>query len=116
MTDRQELAVAQQALVLALVAGGPVPDGFDADRVREQTRALLLKRRRGIERVAPEVVAKLGAGFAARFAEWAAANPPRTDSCTRTDAAAFAAWALPVRTSRRRWTRARRAGARPKRP
>jgi hypothetical protein len=116
VTTRQELATAQAELVRALVAGGPVPTGFDEHRVREQAAALLSKRRRGIERAAPGVVTALGAEFPARFAEWARVNPPRTGICTRADADTFAEWALPVRTSRRSWTRARRAGARPAQP
>lgn len=114
MTDRQALAAAQEDLVRALVAGGPLPAGFDEDRVNEQAHALLLKRRRGIERARPEVAAELGDAFPGKFAEWAEANPPRTDSCSRTDAAAFAAWALPVNggTGPRSWRRRRTAPAR----
>ena len=115
MTLRQDLASAQEELVRALVAGGPVPVGFDAERIAAQSGALLAKRRRGIERAAPDLVARLGGEFPAVFTEWARANPPRSGSCSRSDAEAFGAWALPVRTSRRPWRRARRAGARPAR-
>jgi hypothetical protein len=117
MTPRQDLAAAQEELVRALVAGGPVPTGFDAERIGEQTDALQAKRRRSVERAAPDLVARLGAEFPAAFAEWARANPPRTESGTRSDCEAFAAWALPepVRTSRRPWRRAQRAGAPPAR-
>ncbi|MBA3744999.1 hypothetical protein [Sporichthya sp.] len=116
MTARQDLAAAQEELVRALLAGGAAPPGFDAGRIQDQAHALLLKRRRGIERAAPEVPAALGEAFPTTFAEWASAHPPRTNSCSRTDAAAFAAWALPVRTSRRWWTPARKAAARSARP
>lgn len=114
MTDRQNLAASQQELVRALVAGGAPPYGFDEGRVRAQAHALLLKRRRGIERAVPEVVSALGESFAAKFTEWAGANPPRTDSCTHDDAAAFAAWVLPASggTGRRSWRRSRTAAAR----
>ena len=115
MTDRQQLADQQENLVRALVAGGPAPAGFDEGRLQEQARALHNKRRRSIELAAPELVAALGEDFDARFAAWARENPPRTDSCTRADAQAFAVWALPVRTSRRWWRSARRAGAPPAR-
>lgn len=118
MTDRQAMKAAQEELVRALVAGGEVPAGFDAARLNEQAAALHHKRRRGIERAVPELARALGDDFRAKFAEWARENPPRTDSCTRSDAAAFAAWAQPaaVRTSRRWWRSAPRAGARPARP
>jgi hypothetical protein len=69
-----ELAAQQAALVRALVAGGPCPDGFDADRVRRAGDALLRKRARGVAGHWPA----LGAmpDFSARFAQWAQGRAP----------------------------------------
>lgn len=47
---RAELAAAQAALVRALVADGPAPDGFDPERLAVQARVLLSKHSRQQER------------------------------------------------------------------
>ncbi|MFJ7158937.1 DUF692 family multinuclear iron-containing protein [Streptomyces sp. NPDC101118] len=57
---RQRLAVAQTAVLSALVAGTPVPEGFDAARMRVQARALAGKRAGVVARVAPELPRILG--------------------------------------------------------
>lgn len=55
---RHALAIRQHALLAALVAGGQVPEGFDATRVRLQSTALLAKRRvlGAVEADMPEAV------------------------------------------------------------
>ena len=70
------LAVAQAALVAALVAGGPLPDGFDAGRVDAARRALLRKRAGEVARAWPLLAGGLGTAFTPRFVQWAARRPP----------------------------------------
>lgn len=75
---RQEaLAAAQRALVAALVAGGPLPPGFDAERVGAASRALLRKRAGEVARVWPATAAAHGPGWADEFARWASGRPTR---------------------------------------
>jgi hypothetical protein len=50
---RGRLACAQTALLSALVAGVPVPEGFDPARVAVQSRELLAKRAAVVAKVAP---------------------------------------------------------------
>ncbi|MEV7413791.1 DUF692 domain-containing protein [Streptomyces sp. NPDC089919] len=57
---RGRVAVAQAAVLSALVAGTPVPEGFDARRLRVQARALAAKRADVIAKVAPELPRILG--------------------------------------------------------
>ncbi|SHM31874.1 hypothetical protein [Cryptosporangium aurantiacum] len=71
-----ELAAAQAALVAALVGGGELPPGFDADRVGAARRALLRKRAGEVARAWPLLAASLGAAFTPRFVQWAAGRPP----------------------------------------
>lgn len=89
---RAGLAAAQAALLRALVADGPIPDGFDSDLVRAQARALLDKRHRSIRRADVFVAQALGDRHRELFEEWARDNPPRSDSCVSSDAATFAVW------------------------
>jgi hypothetical protein len=92
---RQALAAAQAELVAALVAGGPEPPGFDAERLRVQAASLIAKRRGGVARAlamfAPEVLPELGPRFAAEFAAYAEGRP-KPGGGSRADAQAFAAW------------------------
>ncbi|MEU7281517.1 DUF692 domain-containing protein [Streptomyces sp. NPDC045431] len=115
---RERLWVAQTALLSALVAGTPVPEGFDRARVRVQSRALAAKRARVVAKLAPEVPEILGDGYRASFVEYALARPMRGGY--RRDALDFVEHLLaadepadPV--ARRRLTRwwKERAGARP---
>jgi hypothetical protein len=73
---RARLATAQQALVRALVDGGPVPAGFDPDRVQATSLALARKRARAVATTWPALARRLGAGFTARFLAYAADRPP----------------------------------------
>ncbi|GII52971.1 hypothetical protein Pth03_13600 [Planotetraspora thailandica] len=88
---REALRVAQGALLAALVAGGGVPEGFDAERVGIQARSLIAKRRGLVARLRPELVRGLGPGFAAAFADYATGRP-RPPGGSRADARAFAEW------------------------
>ncbi|MGW6708912.1 multinuclear nonheme iron-dependent oxidase [Streptomyces sp. NPDC054956] len=57
---RTRVGVGQAALLSALVAGTPVPEGFDGQRVRVQARALAAKRAGVVARLAPELPGILG--------------------------------------------------------
>lgn len=70
-----DLAARQAALVGALVAGGPLPPGFDPVPVAAARRALLRKRAGDVARHWPLLAAGLGAAWPATFADWAAARP-----------------------------------------
>ncbi|MGW2085263.1 DUF692 domain-containing protein [Streptomyces sp. NPDC001880] len=74
-TTRDRLAAAQSALLRALVAGGPAPQGFDRSRLGIQSRALAAKRAGVVAKVAPELPEILGAGYRDAFLSYAAARP-----------------------------------------
>ncbi|PXX65493.1 hypothetical protein DFR70_104557 [Nocardia tenerifensis] len=83
----ERLSERQAALVAALVAGGPLPDGFEAGAVAAAARALLRKRADEVARRYPLLAHACGADFTARFVAWAAERPKTS---TATDATAFA--------------------------
>ncbi|MET7687299.1 DUF692 domain-containing protein [Streptomyces sp. NPDC005483] len=85
---RQRLALAQTALLSALVAGTPVPEGFDRVRLGVQARALAGKRADVVAKVAPELPVILGAGYRPAFLAYAQ-GAPMTDGYRR-DALDFA--------------------------
>ncbi|MGW8062640.1 DUF692 domain-containing protein [Streptomyces ziwulingensis] len=72
---RQRLALAQTALLSALVAGTPVPEGFDRVRLGVQARALAAKRADVVAKVAPELPVILGAGYRPAFLAHARRRP-----------------------------------------
>lgn len=72
-----DLAAAQEALVRAMTAGGPLPDGFDAGDVAAAARAILGKRAGDTARAWPALAASYGGGWADAFAAWAAERPTR---------------------------------------
>ncbi|MFD7813460.1 DUF692 domain-containing protein [Streptomyces sp. NPDC059785] len=72
---RRRLALAEAALLSALVAGAPVPEGFDRVRLGVQARALGAKRADVVAKVAPELPEILGAGYRAAFLAYARGNP-----------------------------------------
>ncbi|PTH89543.1 DUF692 domain-containing protein [Streptomyces sp. A244] len=85
---RQRLALAQAALLSALVAGTPVPEGFDRVRIGVQARALAAKRADVVAKVAPELPVILGDGYRAAFLGYAQTHP--MTSGYRRDALTFA--------------------------
>ncbi|MFE9024797.1 DUF692 domain-containing protein [Streptomyces iakyrus] len=85
---RQRLALAQAALLSALVAGTPVPEGFDRARIGVQARALAAKRADVVAKVAPELPVILGAGYRTAFLGYAQTHP--MTSGYRRDALTFA--------------------------
>ncbi|MCX4765650.1 DUF692 domain-containing protein [Streptomyces sp. NBC_01275] len=72
---RQRLGLAQAALLSALVAGTPVPEGFDRVRLAVQARALAAKRADVVAKVAPELPVILGSGYRAAFLGYAQLRP-----------------------------------------
>ncbi|BDH14155.1 hypothetical protein HOK021_53340 [Streptomyces hygroscopicus] len=115
---RQRLALAQTALLSALVAGTPAPEGFDRTRLRVQSRALTAKRAAVVAKVAPELPEILGDGYRAAFLGYARHRP--MSGGYRQDALDFAAHLLAqgrpedpaARQELTRWWRDR-AGPRP---
>ncbi|MBD0709582.1 MULTISPECIES: DUF692 domain-containing protein [unclassified Streptomyces] len=89
---RQRVAVRQVALLSALVAGTPVPEGFDSRRLGVQSRALAAKRAGVVAKVAPELPEILGAGFRPAFLAYARSRP--MTGGYRRDALDFAAHLL----------------------
>ncbi len=73
---RERLSRAQAGLLATLVAGAPVPPGFDADRLEVQRRALIGKRADVVAKVAPELPQILGETvFRSAFAAYARGRP-----------------------------------------
>ncbi|MFK0153422.1 DUF692 domain-containing protein [Streptomyces sp. NPDC090493] len=115
---RQRVGLAQNAVLSSLVAGTPVPEGFDRVRMGVQARALAAKRADVVAKVAPELPEILGAGYRAAFLAYAQERP--MTGGYRQDALEFAGHLLRAGTtgpSRRRldqWWQ-ERAGSAPRR-
>ncbi len=115
---RERLALAQTALLSALVAGTPAPEGFDRGRLRVQSRVLTAKRAAVVAKVAPELPEILGDAYRPAFLGYARYRPLRGGY--RQDALDFAAYLLAqgrpedpaARQQLTRWWRDR-AGPRP---
>ncbi|MFC8669355.1 DUF692 domain-containing protein [Streptomyces sp. NPDC057199] len=73
--SRQRLALAQAALLSALVAGTPVPEGFDGTRLSVQARALAGKRADVVAKVAPELPEILAGAYRKTFVAYAHGHP-----------------------------------------
>ncbi|MGC9538805.1 DUF692 domain-containing protein [Streptomyces sp. UG1] len=89
---RQRIALAQAALLSALVAGTPVPEGFDRVRLGVQARALAGKRADVVAKVAPELPVILGDGYRRAFVAYTHGHP-MADGYRR-DALDFAGYLL----------------------
>ncbi|WP_030960462.1 DUF692 domain-containing protein [Streptomyces sp. NRRL S-378] len=119
---RTRVGLGQAALLSALVAGTPVPEGFDRARIRVQVRALAAKRADVVAKVAPELPGILGGRAPYREAFLAYAKGRPMTAGYRRDALDFAEHLLiqdlPADPAARRrltaWWR-ERAGARPPR-
>ncbi|MBH5337501.1 DUF692 domain-containing protein [Streptomyces pactum] len=85
---RSRLALDQTALLSALVAGTPAPEGFDRARLKVQNRALIVKRAGVVARIAPELPRALGADFRPLYFRYARSRP--MTGGYRRDALAFA--------------------------
>jgi hypothetical protein len=90
MSARQRLAEAQEELVRALVLGGPVPEGFDRQRVARCARSLVGKRRREVARAWPALATCLGDGYRPQFEAFAKEVPPPSEGGPAADGRAFA--------------------------
>ena len=113
MTDRERLARQQAELLRVLLAGGPVPAGFDADKLATEARSLRAKRRRVIALLRPDVADYLGERFTPLFHRWAADHPRAVGTRARHDAEDFVAWLLEtgeLPRPRRGWFRRSRSG------
>jgi len=97
--DRLELAAQQSRLVGALVAGEPVPAGFDARLVHAEAEMLAAKRLRAAGRAWPRH--DIEGQRRVRFLAWARANPLADDGCGCDDGRRFLA-SLDSRTPRLR--------------
>ncbi|MEW1778448.1 DUF692 domain-containing protein [Streptomyces sp. NPDC086777] len=86
---RQRVGLAQTAVLSSLVAGTPVPEGFDRARMGVQARALAAKRADVVARIAPELPRMLGAGYRPAFLAYAQERP--MPGGYRRDALEFAA-------------------------
>ncbi|MFI7679340.1 hypothetical protein [Actinophytocola sp. NPDC049390] len=92
MTPRGELAARQQELVRALLAGGPVPTGFDGHRVEAEARALRAKRRSVAAQVRPDLAERLGERYRALFDTWSLGHPKQVGTSFRADLDRFETW------------------------
>ncbi|WP_286259954.1 DUF692 domain-containing protein [Streptomyces graminofaciens] len=72
---RQRLGLAQASLLSALVAGTPVPEGFDRVRLGVQARALAAKRSDVVAKIAPELQEILGKSYRPAFLTYAQGHP-----------------------------------------
>ncbi|MFE2763547.1 DUF692 domain-containing protein [Streptomyces halstedii] len=72
---RERVAVAQTAVLSSLVAGTPVPEGFDHRRMAVQSRALAAKRADVVAKVAPELPLILGDGYRTAYLGYARTRP-----------------------------------------
>jgi hypothetical protein len=72
---RERMAARQAELVRALVAKGPIPAGFDQDRVKTLARTLVNKRRQALARLWPTLVRIFGDAYVERFTNYAQAHP-----------------------------------------
>lgn len=75
LTPRHRVALAQTALLSALVAGAPAPEGFDRVRLNVQARALAAKRADVVAKVAPELPDILGPLYRPAFLAYAHGRP-----------------------------------------
>ncbi|WP_246561592.1 DUF692 family multinuclear iron-containing protein [Streptomyces roseirectus] len=76
-STRRRLALVQTALLSALTAGTPAPEGFDRARLAVQARALAAKRAGVVAKVAPELPEILGEKYRPAFLAYATARPLR---------------------------------------
>jgi hypothetical protein len=108
MSAREELAARQLALVRALLAGGPVPSGFDVRRIGVEAAALRSKRRSVAAGLRPDLVDLLEDRFAVLFDAWGREHPKPVELSFRADVDRFEGWLYDeghLERPRRRWFR-----------
>ncbi|MEC3981570.1 hypothetical protein [Amycolatopsis sp. H20-H5] len=91
-SPRERLAAGQAELVRALLAGGPAPLGFRADRLRVEADVLRRKRMRLFAFLRPDVPDALGDRYRELFEAFAAGHPKAVTTRAREDADNFATW------------------------
>lgn len=89
---RANLAAQQSSLVRALVADGPIPPGFDGDRVKTLARSLVNKRRQALARAWPRIARLLGNAYVEQFTTYARANPLPASGSPLEDGRHFLHW------------------------
>ncbi|OIV35575.1 endonuclease [Mangrovactinospora gilvigrisea] len=89
---RDRLAERQGALLASLTTGAEAPEGFDAERLAVQRKALGDKRREVLAKSAPGLAEALDDGYPDAFASYAAEHP--LTGTAREDALALARHAL----------------------
>ncbi len=88
---RERLEAQLAGLTGALVAGAPMPAGFD-ERLFAVARSSLLNKRAGeVAHTWPRLAAALGPRWRPTFREWAADRPPRGSLCDGFDFARYLA-------------------------
>ncbi|WP_338892745.1 hypothetical protein [Rhodococcus sovatensis] len=70
-----DLGSRQSELVRALVAGGPLPIGFDSDALSVASTALVRKRAGAVARHLPIEASMLGDRFGSLFVTWERSHP-----------------------------------------
>lgn len=103
-TNPDSLGRQQEQLVRALVAGGPIPPGFDRSAVRATASALLRKRADLVAAQYPWLPPACGPDFTERFRAWADSRPTvsTTDDATGFARHAGIAWLKPSLARRAR--------------
>jgi hypothetical protein len=89
---RERLAAVQAVLMRALVAQGPIPEGFDATRLRMAARSLVNKRRQALAQAWPTLVRGVGDAFVERFTAFAVAHPLPACANAFADGRGFLTW------------------------
>lgn len=105
---RDDLAARQRALVRALLADGPVPEGFDPHRVGVEAAALRSKRRAIAAGLRPDLADALADRFRPLFDTWAREHPKPVELSFRADLDRFETWLYEeghLERPRRRWFR-----------
>ncbi len=88
------LASQQAALLRALLADGPAPAGFSAERLRIEADVLRRKHGRLIAYLRPDLADALGDRFAPLFAEFTTATPKTDGVRAREYAESFETWLI----------------------
>lgn len=89
-SDRDSLLAQQEELLRCLLCGDSAPAGIAPNEAKESADALLMKRRRAVERSQPSLVDTLGRSvFEERFREYSLQNPSVHSKGSCADASSF---------------------------
>jgi hypothetical protein len=92
--SREDLARRQADLLQALLAGGPLPPGFDAARLRVEANVLRRKHGRVLAYQRPELAETLGERFGPLFAQFTAGRPKKATERSGAYADEFVTWLI----------------------